>query len=320
MTPEIGVIYDNRYKLIKQLGKGGFASTFLAEDLKTESKVVIKLPDVMQLGDPAVYERFRREISIGKILDNPDIPKALTFSEGNPPYIVMEYAEGESLADIMRRKKYFSVDEAVKLTVNLLKTLYYCHQKGIYHRDIKPENLMLGLDDHLKIIDFGISNIKGSPRVTYRGFSSLTGTPEYMAPEQIKGERGGPETDIYAVGCLIYNLLAGVPPFTNDNPLTVMYQHMTADIRPLTEIRKDVSPYLWGAIRKSLFRRKEARYSSALDMAKHLEFPEKSDIELVNKPDPPLTAVVYSKKRTWIIAFIFAILILGIIILAAFMK
>lgn len=315
IQPQVGTVYNDKYKLISALGQGGFAATFLAEDLETKDKVVLKFPDITQLGDPAVYERFKREIAIGKLLDHPDLPNAISYSEGNPPYLVIKYFEGESLAELMKNKHHFSVDEVVKLVADMLEVLNTCHEKGICHRDIKPENLLIGTDGRIKIIDFGIAGMEGAPRVTYRGFSGLMGTPEYMAPEQIKGERGGPRSDIYAVGCVIYHMLTGKPPYTGDNPLTVMYQHMTGDAKPIPEIRSDVSESLWAVIRKSLRRRKEERYASALEMAKLLRNPENADLSWVHKPDPPLSSIATTKSKSWVIIVTSVIGALAIIII-----
>lgn len=314
MIPEIGTIYDERYKIINSLGQGGFASTYLCDDLKTNTKVVLKFPDITQLGDPAVYERFKREISIGKIITHPDLPVAIAYSEGNPPYLVLNYVDGKSLDVIIKEKGHFEVNETIELICNLLDALQCCHEHGIFHRDIKPENLLLGSDGHLKIIDFGIASIKGSPRVTYRGFSGLMGTPEYMSPEQIKGERGGAKSDIYAVGCVMYHMLTGDPPFTGDNPLTTMYQHMTADIKPLTSVRNDVKPELWAVIKKSLRRRKEERYNSAKEMANDLKNPTEVDLSWIDKDDPPLASVVSTKKTSWIAITIGILIVITIIV------
>jgi serine/threonine-protein kinase len=303
-TPEAGVTVDNKYKLIQPLGHGGFAGAWLAEDTATSDRVVIKFPDISQLGDPAVYERFRREMAIGKLLDHPDVPTALSYSEGNPPYppyLVLKYMEGESLVAIIKEKGALPVDQAVDMVSKLLEALHYCHQQGVFHRDIKPENLLLGADGHLKIIDFGIAVMSGAPRVTWRGFSGLMGTPEYMSPEQIKGERGGAKSDIYAVGCLVYQLLAGDPPFSSDNPLTTMYQHMTADPKPLTTIRPDLHPGIWAAVRKALRRRKEERYDSALEMASDLREPENVDLKWLTEPDRPFASVATSRGINWVI-------------------
>lgn len=310
--PELGSVFEDKYRLIQALGRGGFASAFLAEDIHTKEKVVLKLPDITQLGDPAVYERFRREQAIGKLLNHPDLPSALGLSEGNPPYLALKYMEGVSLAQILHDKGSFPVDEAVTMVINLLDALQYCHELSIYHRDLKPENLLWAPDGHLKIIDFGIAVMEGAPRVTWRGFSGLMGTPEYMAPEQVKGERGGAKSDIYAVGCLLYHLLAGNPPFTGDNPLTVMYQHMTADPKPLTNVLPELTPAIWSVIKRALRRRKEERYNSAREMANDLRKPEQVDLKWLSQPDPPMASVLPTKKNNWIIiggSVLFAIIL-----------
>jgi serine/threonine-protein kinase len=298
---EIGSIFEKRYRVLLPLGHGGFASVFLAEDLQSSDKVVVKIPDISQLGDPAVYERFRREMAIGKLLDHPDLPATVAISDGSPPYLVLKYAEGKSLAKILKEKGKFPVDQTVIMVANLLDALDYCHQKGVYHRDLKPENLLLAPDGHLKIIDFGIAVMEGAPRVTWRGFSGLIGTPEYMAPEQIKGERGGVRSDIYSIGCLTYHLLSGTPPFTGDNPLTIMYQHMTEAPKPLTEIVPDLHPGIWAAVRRSLRRRKEERYASAREMADDLRHPEEVDLKWIDEPDPPMVAILPTRRTNWLI-------------------
>jgi serine/threonine-protein kinase len=301
VRPEIGTIVDNRFKIIHPLGQGGFSGAYMAEDLQTNEMVVLKIPDIQQLGDPAVYERFHREMDIGKLLNHPDLPSAIVFSEGSSPYLAFRYLEGESLAKLLHEKGKFPVSQAVDMVANLLDALDYCHRQGIYHRDLKPENLLLNQDGHLKVIDFGIAVMEGTPRVTWRGFSGLMGAPEYMAPEQIKGERGGAKSDIYAVGCLIYHLLSGNPPFTGDNPLTIMYQHMTANPKPLTAILPDLQPGIWAATRRALRRRKEERYNTAREMANDLRNPQNADLKWTHEPDPPMASVLPTKKTSWFV-------------------
>jgi serine/threonine-protein kinase len=315
--PEIGTVFEDRYKILQSLGQGGFGTAYLALDVESSEKVVLKVPHIEQLGDPAVYERFRREVAIGKLLNHSDVPMALAISEGDPPYLVLKYVEGVPLSEVLSRKGRFAVDEAVKLVARLLDALQYCHERGVYHRDIKPENLMLAPDGHLKILDFGIALMEGAPRVTWRGFSGLMGTPEYMAPEQIKGERGAARSDIYAAGCLLYNLLSGSPPFTGDNPLTVMYQHMTKDPEPLSLV-KGLNPGIWAAIRRALRRRKEERYEAAEQMANDLRFPENADLRWIDEPDPPLAAVLPTKRNNLLIyggAVLAALLIVSLLLL-----
>ncbi|SPF44330.1 Serine/threonine protein kinase [Candidatus Desulfosporosinus infrequens] len=312
IIPEIGDTFENRYKLLKQLGQGGFASAFLAEDALTGEKIVLKFPDITQLGDPAVYERFRRELAIGKLLNHPDLPVALTCSEGSPPYLVLKFIEGENLASVLHEKGRFPVDQAVNLVANLLDAIHHCHEQGVYHRDIKPENLLLAPDGHLKILDFGIALMEGGPRVTWRGFSGLMGTPEYMAPEQIRGERGGAQSDIYSIGCLLYHMLAGNPPFTGDNPLSIMHQHLTTDPRPIPEIIPGIQLGIWAVIKRALRRRKEERYPSAFEMANDLRHLEKVDLEGLNTIDPPLVAVMTNERTPWL--FVGGAVIVGLVL------
>lgn len=299
LIPEVAEVIDNRYKLVRPLGQGGFAKVFMAEDIKLGKMVVVKFPDLSQVGDPAVYERFKREIAIGQLLNHPDLPVALSFSEGNPPYIILKYVEGQSLAKIIDEKGQFPVAEVITMVSGLLETLNYCHEQGVYHRDIKPENLLLSTDGRIKIIDFGIAMLEGAPRVTWRGFSGLMGTPEYMSPEQIKGERGGARSDLYSVGCLAYHLLAGRPPFIGDNPLAIMHQHLTLDPQPLTKLRPEISPGVWAAISHSLRRRKEERYASTLEMANDLRAPETVDLKWLHLTDPPFNPMLPDQHMPW---------------------
>jgi serine/threonine-protein kinase len=315
--PETGSVIENRYTLVRPLGQGGFSRVFLASDQETGSLVVLKFPDLAQIGDPAVYERFRREMAIAKLLDHPDLPGAVAMSEGNPPFLVLKYVAGESLVRVMAERGRFPVAETVAMVAGLLEALDYCHQRGVYHRDLKPENLLVSPDGRLKIIDFGIAMLEGGPRVTWRGFSGLMGTPEYMAPEQIKGERGGARTDIYAAGCLTYHLLAGRPPFTGDNPLAVMHQHLTSEPEALTTVRRDVPPGLWSCLRRATRRRKEERYATAGEMAADLRSPEQVDLKWIREGDPPLVSVLRDQKAPvlWIYGAVTAGLVLALLVI-----
>lgn len=261
------------YRLKDLLGEGGMASSWLAEapDGRT---VVLKFPDTTQIGDPAVFERFRRELLIGERLDHPAIARALGLEEdGRPPFLVMEYVPGELLSDVLRRRGRLPWDEAVGLLRQLLAALQYLHGQGVVHRDLKPENLIVTPTGGLKIIDFGIALLGGRPRVTWRGFSGLTGTPQYLSPEQIRGERGGPASDLYAAGAILYELLRGRPPFTGDNPLAVMYQALNASAPPVSAFAR-VPAGADAVLARALHRSKGERFASAEAFARALEAPE----------------------------------------------
>jgi serine/threonine protein kinase len=261
------------YRLVQPLGQGGMACSWLARGPAGED-VVLKFPDPTQLGDPVAFERFRREMAIGQRLHHPAIPKALAIREdGRPPYLVMEYVQGELLSDVLRRRGRLPWDEAVALLRQLLDALAYIHAQGVCHRDLKPENLLVTPDGRLQIIDFGIALLDGRPRVTWRGFSGLAGTPQYMAPEQIRGERGGPQSDVYAAGAILYEMLTGRPPFTGDNPLAVMHQALHADPVPVSRL-VPVPPGADAVLARALCRDKAQRFPSAEAFAAALAAPE----------------------------------------------
>ena len=299
LPPEAGTVIGGRYRVVKLLGRGGFANAYLADDLREGKRVALKLPELSQLGDPAVYERFRREIAIGRLLHHPDLIVTTDFSEENPPYLVFDYVEGKNLAALLDEKNLPPVEQSVNMVASLLEALDYCHKRGVYHRDIKPENLMVGSDGHLKVLDFGIAMTSRSPRVTWRGFSGLIGTPEY----------GDGRSDIYAVGCLLYHMIAGNPPYTGDNPMAVMYQHLASKPKPLTEIRPGLHPGVWACVCRAMRRRKDERYRTAREMAEDLRNPDRVDLSYAARPDPPMVSIAQSKhvnRLIWLIAGIAA--------------
>ncbi len=282
-----------RYTLTEPLGRGGMAETWLARAEgggDDEDAVVLKFPDTGQLGDPAVYERFRREVAIGMQLDHPAIPKALAIEEDwHHPYLVMQYVRGELLSDLLTREGRLDWERAAGYLAQLLDALTYLHGRGIYHRDLKPENLVCTPEGRLVIIDFGIARMGGRPRVTWRGFSGLAGTPEYMAPEQIRGERGGAASDVYAAGAILYEMLCGRPPFSGDNPMAVMYQVLN-DVPPPVSRCARVPPGVDAVVARALHRDKAHRFGSAQAFAAGLADPaavEPPPLQLARRPRLP---------------------------------
>lgn len=279
------------YVLERPLGKGGEATAFQARHVRTGERAVVKVLEPAQLGEVAAYERFRREVAIGRLLRHPGIPRVLEVGEdARPPYIVLEYLEGEPLRHLIETARRLPVGRAVRIATSLAEVVAYCHAHRVYHRDLKPENILVDQRDRVKIIDFGIALLEGAPRVTWRGFSGLVGTPTYMAPEQIRGERGGPATDVYAIGIILYEMLAGVPPYRSVNPLATMYQHLNMTPEPLQALRDDVPAWLAAVVARAMRRRKEERFPSARELYDALCHPETVDLSILGRPDPPLGA------------------------------
>ena len=204
----------DHYEIVRMLGHGGMSRVYLAIDLQNQSKVVLKFLNDDLIGDIAVFERYRREAEIGSRLDHPHIQHLLNTDEKrSEEYLAVEYIEGQTLRKVMeeREGKPLPVEEALRITDQICDALAYCHEQGVYHRDIKPENIMLQADGNVKIIDFGIALLAGARRVTWRGLSGTVGTPDYMSPEQLRGERGTAASDIYAIGMMLYEMLCVLP-------------------------------------------------------------------------------------------------------------
>ena len=285
-----GVKVDH-YEIVSLLGQGGEALVAKARDLKTGQVVVMKYFDPLRLGDVATYEHFRRAVAIGRLLKHPGIPQVLEVREdASAPYIVMEYMAGESLRAIMTEDYQLSIRSFMKLGANAAEVVAYCHQHGVFHRDLKPENLLVDENDNVKIIDFGIAVHRGANRVTWGAMSSPMGTPDYMAPEQVLGDRGGAEPDVYALGIMFYEMLTGYPPFVAPQPMVAMFQHLTHDPAPLNEVRKEVSEHIAAIIAKAIRRRKKERFADASQLLAALKNPEAVDVSILHEPDPPLNA------------------------------
>lgn len=281
------------YRIERSLGRGGEAAVFQGVDLRSGDPVVLKLLEPSQLGEVAAFERFRREVAIGRRLSHPGVPRLIEAHEdGHPPYLVLEYIAGHTLREPLGGSQPLPVSRAIDIATRLAEVVAYCHEHHVYHRDLKPENVLVANDGRVTIIDFGIALLDGAPRVTWRGFSGLVGTPEYMAPEQIRGERGGPETDVYAIGLILYELLVGRPPFRGPNPLSTMYQHLNMDAESLIAARPEVPPAIAAVVARATRRRKQERYPNAAELLGALRHPETVDVAVLSRPDPPMSPPV----------------------------
>ena len=273
------------YTVVKELGHGGMSQVYLAQDEKHCREVVLKFPNDDLMGDPANYERFRREVKIGNILNHPNIQRLYELGGDNQtPYLVLEYVPGDTLRDEFKKIRPYQrnlakqEEMAQTLGKQLGNALAYTHANGVFHRDLKPENVIVTPDGIAKIMDFGIAFVEGSRRVTWGALSSQVGTPDYMAPEQIKGQRGNDRTDIYALGMILYECVTGRLPYEGDNALVVMNQHVTVSPPPLHDFCKEVSPVLEEVILKAIRRDPESRWHSAQGLVEALTRPETVDV------------------------------------------
>jgi len=274
---------DN-YTIVRKLGQGGMSEVYLAQDGQRQREVVLKFPHEDMAGDPATYERFRREIQIGELLTHPNIQKLYEL-EGDhlDPFLVLEYVGGVTLREVLRKEHRLPIDQAVSLGVQIAQALEYAHEHHVFHRDLKPENIIVTPQWCAKVMDFGIAFVQGARRVTWGQMSAQVGTPDYMAPEQIKGNRGDQRTDIYALGMILYECLAGRLPYQGDNALVVMNQHVTVSPPPLSRFAHQILPALEETVMKAIRRSPDARWPSMAAFAAALQHPEQVDADTLRK-------------------------------------
>jgi serine/threonine-protein kinase len=254
----------DRYRLERELGQGGMATVYLAEDLKHHRRVAIKVlrPELAAAIGP---ERFLREIETTASLRHPHIVPLYDWGDaGGFLYFVMPLVEGKSLRDRLDREKQLPLDDALAIAREVADALSYAHSRGVIHRDIKPANILLEAG-HALVTDFGIAkavSAAGAETLTQTGI--VVGTPAYMSPEQAAGERElDGRSDLYALGCVLYEMLAGQPPFTGPTAESVVHQHLAVEPRGVSEIRPAVPAAIAAALQQALAKNPADRYGTA---------------------------------------------------------
>jgi serine/threonine-protein kinase len=262
----------DQYELQELLARSGMASIFKARDTFSGATVALKIPHFQYESDIVFSERFRREEEVGQKLDHPHVVRILKPREKSRSYIAMEHIEGRSLRAMMG-KHPMPVEQALALARQACDALAYLEAHGVVHRDIKPENILVTPAGQVKIIDFGIALFEAERRLTWAGLSNTVGTPDYMAPEQIRGRRGDARTDVYALGMLLYELLTGNLPFESANARALMRAKTSDEPRPPAYWVPGFDPHLEAVILKAIERDPRNRYASAAEMLKDLADP-----------------------------------------------
>ncbi|MGC1421649.1 MAG: serine/threonine-protein kinase [Terracidiphilus sp.] len=294
-TYEAGETLDH-YRIEAAVAHSGMSVLYRATDLNSGRQVAIKVPLPEMEADPVLIERFKREQEIGQELDHPGVVKSFNSEERSRLYMVIEWVDGRLLRTILNEEKKLPTERAVKITLGICDALDYMHKRGIVHRDLKPENVMVGDDDQIKLIDFGIAMKEEARRLTFVSVSSLLGTPDYISPEQVKGGRGDQRSDIYAVGIMLYEMLTGRVPFVGQNPLAVMNERILNDVTPPRELNPEISPQLEEILYRALEREPRHRYATASEMMWDLEHQEQVGIEPRGEKPVKLAGRKVSKK------------------------
>jgi eukaryotic-like serine/threonine-protein kinase len=293
----------DHYRIENVVARSGMASIFRGTDLRTGQPVAIKVPHPEMESDPVFYERFHREQDIGTKLDHPGVMKVMADEDRSQVYMVMEWVEGRLLRQLLNEQK-LSPERAVKIVLGIARALDYIHRHGVVHRDLKPENVMIDAEDNIKLIDFGIAANAGARRLTFAKLSATMGTPDYISPEQVKGKRGDARSDLYALGVMLYEMLAGRAPFQGPNPFAIMNDRLLNNPVPPRELNPEISPQLQEIIYRALERDPKKRYASAHEFAWDLEHQDQ-----VGVADRPELRDWRQRRSPWLKKILFYVML-----------
>ena len=261
----IGDILKNRYEITELLGEGGMAFVYKALDKELQRYVAIKTLKPSYVGQESFVERFKREAQVASNINNPNIVQIFDWGIEDVPYFVMEYVEGNSLTQILAKKKQLSISDVIYIGSRVANGLHAAHSNGLVHRDIKPGNILITSEGRVKVTDFGIVAIQNeSSDITKTG--SVLGTATYISPEQAKGEPVSRQSDLYSLGIVLYELLLGKPPFEGESPVSIATKHLTDKPEKLSGKRNDIPKGLENAILKLLSKNSTDRFKSAEDL------------------------------------------------------
>jgi tRNA A-37 threonylcarbamoyl transferase component Bud32/tetratricopeptide (TPR) repeat protein len=269
----------DRYEIVRQIGRGGMAMVFLAQDLKHGRRVALKVLHP-ELAAVVGTERFLREIQLSAQLEHPNILTLIDSGDADGlPYYVMPYVEGESLRDRLEREGHLAIPEAVAIAAEVADGLDHAHRRGVIHRDVKPANILLS-EGHALVADFGVARAldeAGGERVTMTGLA--VGSPVYMSPEQAAGEETAEPTDVYSLGCVLYEMLAGEPPFSGQTARALLSQHSLERASPVEQRRAEVPEALAVVVARCLAKEPADRFESAAELKKALREPGASELK-----------------------------------------
>src|SRR5919197_1698044 len=265
-----GQVLAGRYELGPLLGVGGMASVYQATDRLLDRTVAVKVLGPPYDQDPALVERFRDEARVAAGLSHPNIVAVFdSGSEAGVQYLVMEYVQGETLADTLRRQGVLAPRRAAEVGRRVCEALEAAHARGLVHRDVKPANVLVSRAGQVKVADFGIASAAATPTLTDGGI--VLGTAAYLSPEQAQGGPVDARSDVYALGCVLYELLTGTPPFMPDSPAGVAARQAAQAPAPPSRRNPQVGPELDAVVMTALAKQPPRRYQTAWAMGQDLE-------------------------------------------------
>ena len=330
-------VFGDRYEVEGRIGAGGMAEVWRGHDRVLNRTVAIKtlLPQFAR--DASFVDRFRREAQAAARLNHPGIVSVYdSGTDGDTPYIVMEFIEGRTLADYLGSGKTIPPMEAAKIAQDIAEALAVAHAQGVIHRDIKPANVMVTRDGKVLVMDFGIARLITGPE-TAPQTSAVLGTASYLSPEQAQGQPVDARTDIYALGVVLYEMLTGRPPFTGDSPMAIAYKQVNATPPAPSSANPDVPPALDAVVMRALSKNPANRYQTGKEFADDLErartggqvlatplLPASGEAtQVISRPQPtsvlpPVQDEPGGSRKAWVGALL-AILVMALLAAGAYL-
>ncbi len=264
------IIFRKRYKIIKQIGEGGMAKVYLANDLYLKRNIALKVLKPETLSDAASMERFKKEITASTNLVHENIVQVydVDFHDGKW-FIAMEYIEGRTLKEVLNEDGALIPREAINVASQLCSAIKTAHNMGIIHRDIKPQNIVLQADGSVKLMDFGIAVIINTATVTKT--NSIVGSVQYIAPEIVRGQKPSFSSDIYSMGILLYEMLRGSLPFTGESPIDIALKHISKPIPSLRKYNSLIPQALENTVIRATAKNPRNRYANAIAMKSSID-------------------------------------------------
>ena len=294
----IAKLFNQRYQIIEKLGAGGTAIVYRGQDTLLNRAVTIKILREEYAGNNDFVRRFRHEAQAVASLSHPNIVAVYDVGfEENMHYIVMEFVEGESLKEYIKRKGVLKLSEACNIITQILAGVQHAHEHGIIHRDIKPHNILLGKDGRAKVTDFGIAVGMSDVTLTYNTSSRIMGSVHYISPEQVQGTAVTEKSDIYSAGVVFYEMLTGRLPFVGETPISIAMQHVQGELILPHQVNPDVPMGISYVVMRAMRKNPETRYASASEMAEAVRAAYQGSMDGVPVEAPTDEPVVVSQRK-----------------------
>src|SRR5882672_12577117 len=269
-TLDIGTVLAGRYEIIQLLGRGGMGAVYKARDKELDRVVALKLIRPELAKNPEVLRRFKQELILARQVTHKNVIRIFDLGQSDGiKFITMDFVEGQDLRSLLLEKNKLAPEQAARIMLQICRALEAAHAEGVIHRDLKPQNIMLDASGRILVMDFGIARSAYLPGMTQTG--ALIGTPEYMSPEQGKGEKLDERSDLFSLGIICYELVTGQSPFYSETPLATLWKRMQEKAKPLCEVDPSIPKPLSDIIDKAMEIEPADRFASAGEMAQQLE-------------------------------------------------